>query len=506
MPAKPKPKSLEKLLKILQSNDPDKRAEAAENLGLLAEEDETGCALMIEPLLNALHDEHSAVRKEVVCSLGRIAATYPKRSDVSRLHTELSRALDDEANDVGEEALIACTDAKVFSAAQPITLRLQNEAKVGRLNENTLAAVGALRLRTEEVFEALFSLLETSRPSWKILKTLLELVPCGPQRAKKVAGFLDNSDRVTRRFAAKVLGAMQEDASEHVNKLIVLIKDPEQEVRYAAIEALGCLKDTRALADLVEALRHPDKQLQELAMLSLGRMGALASSALSSMYQWAQAHPDYLALNNLARVGTAEAARMVASFTIKSKTVSCALGNMVNAHPAIVLPLLFELYRKTDPSEDSGLEEALNNIETAECLGVLLTLMQQPLAVNAAGESPLSSIYRSLLNRVPIEVAKLAEDQALQAADSTDVYVQAAACELLGKIGSTKAVPCLSAALHSADSTVRHSALSALILLAPCNLSALARPLMEDPDVLVRCAAGRALEVSPDTSNRVPQL
>ena len=56
-----------------------------------------------------------------------------------------------------------------------------------------------------------------------------------------------------------------------VPSLLKALKDPNMQVQYIAIKALGELRDKRAVEPLVEALEHRDPGIVSAAALALGR-------------------------------------------------------------------------------------------------------------------------------------------------------------------------------------------------------------------------------------------
>lgn len=93
-----------------------------------------------------------------------------------------------------------------------------------------------------------------------------------------LAGLLQDPHHEVRVQAAKVIG--ESNQKEHSEKLAPLLNDAEPRVRYFAAMALGDLKHTPAVEDIIELARSNDDQdiyLRHAAVYALHKMGDLDS-------------------------------------------------------------------------------------------------------------------------------------------------------------------------------------------------------------------------------------
>lgn len=88
-------------------------------------------------------------------------------------------------------------------------------------------------------------------------------------KAKKIIPFVSNKHPQVRAEAAKALGNAK--GEESYNKLILLLEDPDLEVRKSAAEALGVYGDEKAIEHLRHAMhKESDPAFQEIARHAMG--------------------------------------------------------------------------------------------------------------------------------------------------------------------------------------------------------------------------------------------
>lgn len=99
-----------------------------------------------------------------------------------------------------------------------------------------------------------------------LLRTLAAYPP--PAAGAVIVGALSDSDAETRRTACKCLG--MRGGQQAISELTrVVSSDTEDNVRIAAVRALGETRDTSALTPLAEALVDPDPALKSKAREAL---------------------------------------------------------------------------------------------------------------------------------------------------------------------------------------------------------------------------------------------
>ena len=92
----------------------------------------------------------------------------------------------------------------------------------------------------------------------------------GPVAAPAVAHLVRDADPDVRKFAADILGVINDSA--FLPSLLTLLTDSNLNVRQAAVEALGRLGDRRAIGPLVSLLAEPNPLWYAIAS-ALGRIG-----------------------------------------------------------------------------------------------------------------------------------------------------------------------------------------------------------------------------------------
>ena len=204
------------LIKALRyRKDKGVRASAAEALVKIG-------APAVEPLIAALKDKDSDVRYAAAKALGEIKDP--------RAVEPLIAALGDESSGVRLAAAKSLGEIKDPRAVEPLSAALKDENKYVRR-----AAAHAL-----------------DRLGWK------------PEQ-DEIAGWYWMAKCDWDKCVA--LGALT------VEPLIAALKDTDEEVRRAAAEALGKIKDRRAVEPLSAAFKDTDKDVRQAAAVSLDRLG-----------------------------------------------------------------------------------------------------------------------------------------------------------------------------------------------------------------------------------------
>lgn len=107
---------------------------------------------------------------------------------------------------------------------------------------------------------------------------LLDMVQSGDQAVvERVSAALDHQamDEAQRAYLIRLLG--KSGAVAHVERLIDLLGDQSEALQTASAEALGWLKDQRAVTPLIGLLGDYRDTLREVAAEALGRIGDAAA-------------------------------------------------------------------------------------------------------------------------------------------------------------------------------------------------------------------------------------
>lgn len=132
----------------------------------------------------------------------------------------------------------------------------------------------------------------TGAPPQARERSVAALVKLGEEVIPSVAPLLDHADATTRSLAIKVLGQLQ--AAQYEGRAIVLLGDPNDQVRREAAAALGEMarvtRNSRAVEALGQALLRETTWAVHHIIISLGRTGDRA--AIPYLRQFAQGAPS----------------------------------------------------------------------------------------------------------------------------------------------------------------------------------------------------------------------
>ena len=305
------PRAVEPLIAALKDEDSDVRKAAAEALGEIKD------PRAVEPLIAALKDESSSVRRAAAEALGKIgdpravepliAALKDKDSDV---RYAAAKALGEIKDPRAVEPLIAVpkdyysgvryavTEALVkigAPAMEPLIAALKDkDSKDSDVRQAAAEALG--EIKDPRAVEPLIAALgdESSGVRLAAAKSLGEIKD--PRAVEPLSAALKDENKYVRRAAAHALDRLgwkpEQDeiagwywmakcdwdkcvalGALTVEPLIAALKDTDEEVRRAAAEALGKIKDRRAVEPLSAAFKDTDKDVRQAAAVSLDRLG-----------------------------------------------------------------------------------------------------------------------------------------------------------------------------------------------------------------------------------------
>lgn len=221
----------------------------------------------VSALLRAISDESKQVRKQAILSLGQLKA---KQS-----HALILEALKDWHRDVREAAVEALGNLQDQNDTEKLKEMLQDPDI--RVRQACLRALAQFH-EFDPIHETL------SDPYPEVRQAALEVLGTY-QRQESSPQILEllmkDSESSVRAQAASSLGIFA--SGKNSEALIQALEDPALEVRWAATEALGSLKDPQAIEPLMQILTASsedylvDIRLQQLAITALGKMRAQKS-------------------------------------------------------------------------------------------------------------------------------------------------------------------------------------------------------------------------------------
>ena len=261
------------LVRFLSSDGAAVRARAALALGRIQD------STTVEPLIGLLADPSAEPRREAVFALGQIALAHPGSTRLAHVRPALERALasgDTLTVDLAIEALGKLGDKagtpRVVSYLGSRSALLRGEA-----------AVALWRLADSTAIDALLAHDDDADPEvrWRVLYALEKVV--APDRVVlHVAQHLDDSDWLSRAYAARTLG--RQKSTRATAYVLQMLEDPEVPVVVNAMRALQSIGDssgTYTLRALTTALRHPHPYVR-----------VSSATALADRFAWARADSD----------------------------------------------------------------------------------------------------------------------------------------------------------------------------------------------------------------------
>ncbi len=211
-------------------------------------------AELVDPLVATLGDSDARVRQRAAASLGFLEREkkLPPREKEAAVDALIQRLADDDM-EVAMAAITALTSLRTLQAVEPIAELLHSE----KLRMN--AAVALAEFHDSRALTPLRSELDQ--------KNLQAIAALGIAKDKvsvpKLILLLDDDNGGIRQVAAQALGAIRDPRA--VEPLIdhLKVKGPNfQEIA----RALGEIKDPRAIGPLIDAARPADFQVQRLAV------------------------------------------------------------------------------------------------------------------------------------------------------------------------------------------------------------------------------------------------
>ncbi len=251
------PRAVEPLIMALKDRDLAVRRKAAEALGKIKD------ARAVEPLIVAMKDENEYVRQEAAEALGKIGVPAvealiitlkDKDSDIqenaikalgwigdARAVDPLIAALKDEDSDIREKAAQALRMIGDARAVKPLITVLKD--KDLDVREEAVWALDEIGWEPSNEAEKFIYLISSRKWDELINIDIGQLIAA-----------MKDKDRWVRRKAAEALGKIKDVRA--VEPLIAALKVKySPDVRWKAAEVLGKIKDARAVEPLIAALK-----------------------------------------------------------------------------------------------------------------------------------------------------------------------------------------------------------------------------------------------------------
>ena len=467
--------SLPAILRALDDEIPEVRAEATSLVGTLCGADPVRAGRAVLPLLARLDDPDQSVRIQALRALGSLHDP--------RTISSLLRLATDEPNGVGTAAVDAL-GSPPMAAAVPALIDLARDVRTEPTARHALLALG--EIATPPAIEALVAALRRPTAPEEASLALRHAgaaavpalateaargTPTGAVRAATLLGELGD-----RRATPALASAVEED-----NRGLA--------VSLAAIDALATLRDPAAVPALARAAVAPEPDLRRQALLALRAIGDPRGAALLAQ-ELADADPPARAAA-AALAGTVRAAESLSSLAtlladrdpLVRRAAARALARIAAGPPplpaaaasSLVPPLLAALGQLAGESDAA---------DDAEALGDILETV-----VGDADRARLVAAFRT----VPTAAAQGALARALAVAHADRPLTDRAAVDRLIALVTAGGRPALAAADALAVAHLSDAAGGALLGAAagaePALLARLCPVLARLPDGGERLAA-----------------
>ncbi len=379
---------------------------AAEALGAVGDKRALG------PLLAALG--RSSLREPILESLGKIgdadtiAPLISSFADPLRIVREVSIV-----------AVVAIYRKSTVEERRKIVATLRSkitDLAVDFLEEILITSKGELQKATitllgwtgrEESIRKILLLLKEEDLEEPTARSLQYLEP---HNAAFLVNYLSHENALVRRTVALVLGDMNIRAAE--NALITLLTDENGHVRSVAAESLGMLRSVKAIAPLLALLTDEYESVQESAIKALAAIGD--ETALASLIANFSAFNASLRRNIVLLLGKFSSERAIEA-------------------------LAFAL-KDEEPSVRKAVVRALGNVAGGKALrSLLLAITDDDPEVRMLAAEALGAV------KTPA-----ARDALIPLLEDSDIWVRAAAARSLGETGDEKTAEVLVAHLASA--------------------------------------------------------
>ena len=274
--------AVEPLITMLGDSDENIRRASASALG------EIGDARAVKPLIAVLVDRDENVRRASADALGKIGDVRAVMPLIDRLNADnvyLRMAFADALVKFGSQAV------EPLITALKDCFETKREAAI-----DLLGKIGDVR-----AVEPLIASLKDANKSvrWASARALERF---GSQTVEPLIVVLDDPKNPLRKAAIDLLGKIGDVRA--AEPLIIALKDPHKDIRRASASALGNIGDVRAVGPLIAVLKDLNEHEREPAIEALGNIGDVrAVEPLTAVLKDLNEHERELAIEALERLG-----------------------------------------------------------------------------------------------------------------------------------------------------------------------------------------------------------
>ena len=291
-------------LQSLSHKDAKIRGQAAWVLG------KSGDIQAVGPLIQAMEDEDRNVRQWAVLALRRLGGMASQG---------LIGALESGNESVRWQAAAALGQINDSSVVEPLIMALFN-----RSNETRYwAAISLGQIGDVQATEPLVYVLGNENQSVRVASGLALLAIEGAQAVDRLVALLKDSESGRRVGAAEALGRAGD--ARAVQPLLQALRDSSPDVRAAAAGALGAFNDSQAIEPLISALADYNGVVRSKAVNALAEMGRPATGALIAALERDDIQIKQGAAEALGEIKDARAVEpLIVAFTSQSREMRLA--------------------------------------------------------------------------------------------------------------------------------------------------------------------------------------
>lgn len=321
----------------------------------------------------------------------------------------------------------------------------------------------------------------------------------------KLAEMASDGNPALRSAAIHVLGEIGGDAAKAaVPALLATLAGADENEKKAAIEALGKLRDERAVAPLARILREDRRSLWEPAAAALAAIGAPSVAGLARALEDDNATLRRIVVGALVKIGDASAVQpLLTCVTDKDDKVrGVAIGRFADLRESSAVPLLCERLASELKRDRRGSQEAGACVKALGQIGSEAALESLAAALRFNGDEiprlALEAFVKIGDPSVPalIELLKVEKDKSPDWPGQSFECTRSLAVRGLGRLGASAgvAVPDLLGHLADKRPSVRKNVAVALGQIGDVSaVPALSEALAKDKEKAVRAAAATAL-------------
>ena len=533
-------KYLPNWLELLDKGNEKEKKIALNNLWILKYPEYRKDSRVFDPILKALKDKNPSVREAAASYLKHLGKLSEGCCKETSIIPSLIGALEDSTPRVREEASAALAYYKDWQAIDPLIRRLKDESPWVRLN----AAFALGELKAPRVVDPLLDLLN-DQADWRNKVVQQECViairKIGHPYPKVITALMNNfNDPFLKPEIIKTLGKFQvaeardllieasKDPNERIRKLAVealsrvpgtspsrrvdipqtsgrvgdsnvevivkSLNDPSAEVRAQSAEALGRLRDNRAVEPLLVVLNDKDERVREKAVVALGNFSdeRIFDPLVNFILKDSNANLRNQAEKTFKSVAERTCKERVfvrrkegAGQEIKSGR-PVQVGRQLMVHPLAVNKLI-SVY-SSDPNVQVKLLWIIGLFWDARIEEYLTRCL----------ENPSPQVRQTALTLLDSHGSDKAVPKLIEALRDKDRGVRVQAARTLGYSKDKRALEPLIERLNDSDDDVRAAALSALGNFDDQRVIELSLELLRDKESSVRSSAVWNIKKKPD--------